>query len=71
MSIVSSTYEFTTLKSGAKHVVERHADHLGTQYMRTYFANAGTDLDAKLVEHSAQIEQDLAAAEFEQLLGGE
>jgi hypothetical protein len=68
MSIVSSTYEM----DAGRHVVERHTDSDGKQYMQTYFAPAAwgtTEIEAKLAEHATQISESLAEGEADQILG--
>lgn len=65
MAIVSSVYEL----SGG-HVVERHTDHLGNQYMRTYFNSPGLDIAAHMAAYVPVLEQVLADAEAERLLNG-
>lgn len=67
MAIVSST-----IQRDHRHIVELHTDHLGQSYMQTWFApNDWTEqqIEARVAEHAAQIEQSLADAEFEQVIG--
>ena len=67
MSIVASVQE----RQGA-HMVERHTDHLGQQYMQSWFVPADWtqgQVDARVAEHAAQIEASLAEGEFEQVIG--
>lgn len=67
MSIVASVQE----RQGS-HMVERHTDHLGTQYMQSWFIPADwtqAQIDARIAEHAAQIEASLAESEFEQVIG--
>ncbi len=70
MSIVSSTYQM----DAGRHVVERHTDSEGQQYMQTYFAPlawGAAEIEARLAEHAAQIAEALANAEANLLLEGD
>ena len=67
MSIVSSNAQM----DAGRHVVERHTDHLGQQYMQTWFAPAGwtqAQIDAKVAAHAAEIETALAEGEAAQVV---
>jgi len=67
MSIVNSVQE----RQGS-HIVERHTDHLGRQYMQSWFIPGDWtqgQIDTRVAEHAAQIEASLAEAEFEQVIG--
>lgn len=67
MSIVSSVQERT-----GSHLVERHTDHLGQQYMQSWFVPNGMtqgEIDARVAARAAEIEQTLADGEFEQVIG--
>ena len=69
MSIVNTVIEQYPQKAGVIDVVERHTDHLGNQYMRVWTAR-GHDIQAKATEHAAELEEQLAAQEIEELLNG-
>lgn len=69
MSIVNTTIEQYPQASGAIDVVERHTDHLGVQYMR-FWTSYGHDVQAKAVEHAAELEAHLAAQEINEVLNG-
>lgn len=67
MSIVSSVQE-----RAGRHLVERHTDHLGGQYMQSWFVPADMtqgEVDARVAAHAAALEQALADAEFEAQFG--
>lgn len=70
MSIVYSGTEYTTQADGSLSVVERHTDHLGNQYQRVYFVQAGTDLAARSADYAVQLEQQLADAEVDEIIDG-
>ena len=70
MAIVHSSTEYSTQADGSLSVVERHTDHLGEKYQRVYFVPAGTDLEARALAYAAQLEQQLAEAEIDQLIDG-
>ena len=66
MSIVSSV-----IQKDGQHIVERHTDHLGGQYMQSWFAPVGwtqAQIDAKVAEHAAQIEVSIAEHEADQVI---
>lgn len=46
-------------------VRERHTDHLGNLYERTYGCPDGFDVDVALAAHAAELADQLAAAEIE------
>jgi hypothetical protein len=67
MSIVSSNI----VMDAGRHVVERHTDHLGHEYMQTWFAPAGwtqEQIDAKVATHAAEIEMALAESEADEVI---
>lgn len=69
MSIVNTVIEQYPQRDGAIDVVERHTDHLGSQYMRVWTAR-GHDITALAQAHATELEQQLASAEIEALLNG-
>lgn len=67
MSIVSSIAQI----DAGRHVIERHTDHLGNEYMQTWFAPAGwtqQQIDERVASHAAEIEASLAEGEAQQVL---
>jgi hypothetical protein len=66
LSIVSSA-----IALDGRHVVERHTDHLGQQYMQSWFAPGDWtqgQIDALVSVHAAQLEAQLAESEAEQVI---
>jgi len=60
VAIISSRREVSDQANGWFHVVERHVDEFGHEYMRTFFAPPKADLDALLAQHAAEQEVELA-----------
>ena len=56
---------------GRRYVRERHVEADGTEHVFDYLAAVGTDYDAVLAEHAAQLAQSLADAEYAQQTEGE
>ena len=68
MTISVSNY---TIDAG-RHVVERHTDADGSQYMQTWFAPAAwteQQIADRVTQHAAEINESLAAGEVEQVIG--
>jgi len=59
MAIVSTRSERSRQANGSFHVVERHIDDAGREYMRTYFAPEKADIDALAAAHAIELEADL------------
>lgn len=70
MAITSSIFRISPLVDGLLHVEEQHVDSTGKAHKWFYCASATTDQAAKLAEHSAIVEERLAAEEMEALLNG-
>lgn len=68
MSIINTTIEQYPQANGTVHVVERHTDHLGQQYMRTWFSD-GHNIEAMATAHAAELEAQLAQQEIDEVLG--
>lgn len=69
MSIVS-----TLVFVEAGHAVETHTDHLGNQYSQSWIVPAGwsqAQIDAKASASASALEDALANAEAERILGGD
>lgn len=49
---------------GRSYVKERHVDHLAKEYFLEYLADLGTNLQAKLAEHAAQIWENAIQGEI-------
>jgi hypothetical protein len=59
-------------RDGGPHVVVRLADHLGNFYTCSFFEPASwgdAEVNAKVAQIVADLEQRLADAEFEQIVG--
>ena len=69
MPIVNSVTEFSTNTDGSRHVVVRNYDQDGLEYMYSFLAPVGFDIDAAVVQKTAQLDVSLAEAEFEQIVG--
>jgi hypothetical protein len=68
MSIVSTVVTI----DADRHVIERHTDHLGKEYMQTWYAPRGwtqQQIDDKAAEHASQIVVSLAEGEADTILG--
>jgi len=66
VSLLSQTY--TTQADGSRHVVERYVDHLGGQYLRTYYIDAAADLAQRAIDGAQIIAAELAQREIDELL---
>lgn len=65
MPIVSSVIVDTGVqKDGRKWVRERHVDHVGSLYERTYLAGGADDLDAALAAYALVLASNLTLAEI-------
>ncbi len=69
MPIVSSVFRRNSLQpSGVRQIVEHHADHVGMLHMRSRYAPAGDDVDAKMAAYAASLPDELAVMEEQQNL---
>ena len=69
MPIVSHTHEFSTQANGSTSNVVRMYDQDGREYFVTFPAPAGFDVAAKISTMLVAVDQQLADAEFEQIVG--
>ena len=69
MPIVSHTKAETTQADGSKHVVVRYYDQDGKEYMISFFAAVGVDIDTIINNRIAAMDEQLAQAEFDQIVG--
>lgn len=69
MPIVSSNYESTTQADGSLSVVVRLYDQDAKDYVTTFFAPAGFAIDAKVSTMIAELNEQLAADEFNASVG--
>ncbi len=60
-----------TQPGGGRYVIERHTDQAGRVYqVGPYLVAPGFDVQAALTARATQINDDLAAAEARELIGG-
>ena len=69
MPIVSHTHEFSTQANGSTSNVVRMYDQDGAEYLVTFPAPAGFDIAAKITTMIGDLNQQLADAEFERIVG--
>ena len=69
MPIVTHTVEQSTQANGGRSVVLRMFDQDGREYMISFFLPATVDLEAIVSARITAQDQQLAEAEFEQLVG--
>ena len=70
MPIVSNLIESTTNADGSRHVVVRMYDQDSKEYTISFFAPVGFDVNASVTNRIAEMNIQLAEAEFEALVGG-
>ena len=71
MPIVSHTHEFSTQANGSTSNVVRMYDQEAREYLVTFPAPAGFDVAAKIATMIVELDEQLAVAEFEALVGAE
>lgn len=69
MPIVSHTLQSTTQADGSTSNVVRMYDGDGKEYMQTFFAPSGFNVQAKITTMIAELDQQLAEDEFRSLVG--
>ena len=69
MPIVSHIKETSTQENGSQHVVVRYYDQDGKEYMISFFAAVGVDVDTIINNRIADPDEQLAQPEFEQIVG--
>lgn len=70
MPIVSHTLEQTVQANGGTSNIVRLYDQDANQYMQSFFAPAGFDITGRINTMIAEMDEQLAQAEFEALVGG-
>ena len=70
MPIVTHTLETSAQQNGSTQNILRMYDQDGKQYMQSFYAPAGFDLQALVNNQIAAMDVQLAESEFEQLVGG-
>lgn len=69
MPIVRWVKEVTPQGDGGSHVVVRYFDGLENQKMESFFADQDTNIDAKIEGRIPDLNEQLAADEFEAIVG--
>ena len=69
MPIVSHVLEQSTQANGGTHNVVRMYDGDGKEYMISFFAAVGVDVDTIISNRKAAMDEQLAQSEFEQIVG--
>jgi hypothetical protein len=69
MPIVSHVLEQSTQANGGTHNVLRMYDGDGKEYMISFFAAVGVDVNAIITSRKAAMDEQLAQSEFEQIVG--
>jgi hypothetical protein len=69
MPIVSHTLESTTQANGSTSNVVRLYDQDGSEYTQSFFAPEGFNVQTKIDNMIAELSEQLAQTEFEQLVG--
>jgi len=69
MPITSHLKEESVQANGSKHVVLRMYDQDGREYMLSFFAAVGVDVETIVAGRIAEMDEHLAAQEFEALVG--
>lgn len=69
MALTSTTHR--VIPQGADQLItEHHVDGLGAIHVWTYSAPMSADIASLLAAHKAQLENDLAEAEAEEIING-
>lgn len=71
MPITNHTIESSVQANGGTHNVLRMFDQDGQQYMVSFFLPAGVDVAPVVSNRIVQVDAQLAAAEFEAIVGAE
>jgi len=71
MPITSHLKEESTQANGGKHVVLRMYDQDGREYLLSFFAAVGVDVDTIVANRITEMDEQLAQMEFETLVGAE
>ena len=69
MPITQHTHEYSTQADGSTSSVVRMYDQDGREYMQTFFAPAGFNIDAKIINMIAELDEQLKVDEFNALVG--
>ena len=71
MPIVNHTTSITINANGSQYAVIRYYDQDGTEYMQSFHAPAGADVDGIATARIPEMDEQLAQQEFETLVGAE
>jgi hypothetical protein len=63
--IVSSDYQDDVQHDGRRRITERHTDHVGRVYRRTYLIDAVANIAARLTAFAVQLDAQLSEEEFQ------
>jgi hypothetical protein len=69
MPIVSHITQSNTQADDSKSVVVRYYDQDGREYMISFFAGVGVDVETIINNRIADMDEQLALSEFEQIVG--
>jgi len=69
MPIVSNTVQSTTQADGSLSVVVRLYDQDAREYMSSFFAPEGFNVEGKVTTMTAEMDEQLATSEFENMVG--
>lgn len=70
MPVTNSTTQISDIGNGHRYVVERHYDQDGKEVgFLTWTAGADVDVAAIVAARVVEIDEQLASAEFEQIIG--
>jgi len=71
MPIVTHTHEQSVQANGSTHNVVRLFDQDGREYMSSFFAPSGFDVQTKIQNMYVEMDEQLKQSEFEALVGAE
>ena len=69
MPIVNHTTSITTNTDGSRYVVARYYDQDGQEYMQSFHAAAGLDVETIVAGRIPDMDEQLAQSEFEAMVG--
>jgi hypothetical protein len=69
MPIVSTSFESTVQADGSRNVIERYFDQDGNVFTRSQNVSASADIPTIVANYAAELSEQLAQQEFEQLVG--
>ena len=69
MPIVTTNTEVSTQANGSSQVIVRSYDQDGREYMYSFHAAAGLDINTIVANKTADLNVQLAQSEFEELVG--